>query len=196
MAPHGLCHWLLLATLGKAYFLIRTRSSSRVICCHSHTRVKSNAAPPLVTTAVKEWQPHCGFSMLGSRDYSKDMFIWPVFRMGELQEDCQMFATTAFFCGVGCAVDNVHFFLFWQIWVLLRAFIIHIASTSLDLRAALSIAGCEGRNTTERAPVVLLTLERGTCSLSVQDEAGTPTKVTFKTVSLKYIITIDFESFA
>lgn len=112
MAPHGLCHWLLLATLGKAYFLIRTRSSSRVICCHSHTRVKSNAAPPLVTTAVKEWQPHCGFSMLGSRDYSKDMFIWPVFRMGELQEDCQMFATTAFFCGVGCAVDTCSFFSF------------------------------------------------------------------------------------
>lgn len=120
--------------------------------------------------------------------------------MGELQEDCHMFSMTAFFCGVGCAAGTHSFFLFLffflQICVLLRTFIIHIASTSLDFRAASSIAGCEGRNSTERTPGVLLTLERGTCSLSVQDEAGTHTKVTFKTVSLEYIITIDFESFA
>lgn len=66
--------------MGNADALSRRGPAPRVTCCPLHTRVKSN---PLVTLAVRELQPCCVFAMLKSRDYSKAMFIWPVFHRGE-----------------------------------------------------------------------------------------------------------------
>lgn len=66
--------------MGNADSLSRRGPAPSVTCCCLHTRVKSN---PLVTLAVRELQPYCIFAMLKSRDYSKAMFIWPVFHIGE-----------------------------------------------------------------------------------------------------------------
>lgn len=80
----SLCHGLLLATLGEADSLTGTWSSSPCYMLpHPHTKVKSNVAQTLVTLAVEKLQPYYEFSVLRNTDYSKDMFIQPVFQMSE-----------------------------------------------------------------------------------------------------------------
>ena len=65
----------------------------------------------------------------------------------QLEEDCQASSMATFFCNVswGILVHVKKFFL--RIWMLLRTFIVHIASTSLNLIAASPILECEGGNT-------------------------------------------------
>lgn len=84
-------------------------------CCHSHTSVKSNVALLLVTSAVEELQPYCGFSMLEEQRLQQGHIYLASFPYGcaQLEEDCQAFSMATFFCSLswGILVHVKKFFL-------------------------------------------------------------------------------------